>query len=79
MEINNIQDCSRSVLAMWHLKFMGKMLQKQKLFFTLVGPYAATKASLTALLNAVECSSRNWKYYRLMLILECQICISLRL
>jgi len=79
MEINNIQDCSRSILAMWHLKFMGKMLQKHQVFFTLVGPYAATKASLTALLKAVEFSSRNWKYYRLILILECQIWISLRL
>jgi len=79
MEINNVQDCSRSVLAVWLLKFMGKMLQKHQVFCTLLGPNAATKASLTALMKAAECSSRNWKYYCLMLILECQICISLRL
>jgi len=58
---------------------MGKMLQKHQAFFTLLVPYDATKAALTALLKAAECSSRNWKCYCLKWILEHEICIFWRL
>jgi len=46
---------------------------------TQVGSYAATKGALTAVLKAAECSSRNWKYYRLKSILVSQMCIFWRL
>jgi len=44
MEINNVQDCSRSVLAVWLLKFMGKMLQKHQAFLYTFRPKCCNKS-----------------------------------